>query len=108
MSSVPHGAHDADGHDLAAHLYATALRLMRAHSQVFLPLEAVREHLGWTPELLGEVVDHCVAHDVVALGVLGAEWMDDGDRPAFGASGKRFIGVRPAEAGGHAGAAGVA
>lgn len=83
------------GHDLVAHLYGTALTLEREHGQVFLPLEVVRERLGWPPELLGEVVDHCVANDPLAMGVLRATWMDDGDRPAFGASGQRFIGVVP-------------
>ncbi len=83
-------------HDLVAHLYGTALRMAREHGQVFLPLEVVRERLEWTPELLGEVVDHCVTQDPVAMGTLKAEWMEDGDRPAFGASGQRFIGVVPA------------
>jgi len=83
-------------HDLVAHLYGTALALAREHGQVFLPLQVVRERLDWSPELLGEVVDHCVATDPVAGGRLRAQWMDDGDRPAFGASGQRFIGVTPA------------
>jgi hypothetical protein len=86
-------------HDLVAHLYGTALALMREHGQVFLPLEVVRERLGWSPEVLGEVVDHCVALDPVAAGALKAEWMDDGDRPAFGACGQRFIGIRPVDPG---------
>jgi hypothetical protein len=83
-------------HDLVAHLYATALAMAREYGQAFLPLEVVRERLGWTPELLGSVVDHCVAEKPVAMGLLAADWMDDGDRPAFGASGQRFIGIRPA------------
>jgi hypothetical protein len=83
-------------HDLVAHLYGTALSLAREHGQVFLPLEVVRRRLEWSPELLGEVVDHCVAHDPVALGALRASWMEDGDRPAFGATQQRFIGVIPA------------
>jgi hypothetical protein len=83
-------------HDLVAHLYAAALQLMRAHGQAFLPLEVVRERLEWSPEVLGEVVDHCVAHDPIAIGALRADWMDEGDRPAFGAAGMRFIGIRPA------------
>jgi len=87
-----------NGHDLVAHLYATTLRLMRELGQVFLPLEVVRERLGWSPELLGEVVDHCVSADPVAMHALRADWMDDGDRPAFGASGQRMIGIRPVAA----------
>jgi hypothetical protein len=82
-------------HDLVAHLYAAALVLAREHGQVFLPLEVVRERLGWPPELLGEVVDHCVAANPVALGALRADWIDDGERPAFGSSGQRMIGIRP-------------
>jgi hypothetical protein len=84
-------------HDLVAHLYATTLTLAREHGQVFLPLEVVRERLGWSREVLGEVVDHCVALDPLVMHPLGlkAEWMDDGERPPFGASGQRFIGIRP-------------
>lgn len=80
-------------HDLVAHLYGTALSMEREHGQVFLPLEVVRERLGWSAELLGRVVDHCVTSEPVAMGMLRAAWLDDGDRPAFGASGQRFIGV---------------
>lgn len=82
-----------------AHLYATTLTLAREHGQVFLPLEVVRERLGWSAEVLGEVVDHCVALDPVAMGELKADWMSDGDRPPFGASGQRFIGIRPVDVG---------
>lgn len=82
-------------HDLVAHLYATAVALMSEHRSVFLPLEVVRERLGWPPDVLGEVVDHCVRTDPVAAGGLRAQWMDDGDRPAFGRSAQRFIGLRP-------------
>jgi hypothetical protein len=85
-------------HDLVAHLYAVTLQLMRDQGQVFLPLEVVRERLGWSAELMAQVVDHCVARDPVAAGALRADWMDDGERPAFGASGQRMIGIRPAAA----------
>jgi len=85
-------------HDLVAHLYATTLQLMRELGQVFLPLEVVRERLDWSPELLGQVVDHCLAHDPVAAGTWRADWMDDGDRPAFGSAGQRMIGIRPVAA----------
>lgn len=85
----------AAGHDLVAHLYGTALQLMRRHGQVFLPLEVVRTELGWDAETLSAVVDHCVTADPVAVGALRAEWMDDGDRPPFGQDGMRFIGIRP-------------
>jgi hypothetical protein len=87
--------HAGDGHDLVAHLYGVTLQLMQELGQVFLPLEVVRERLGWGPELLGQVVDHCVTNDPVAGGGLKADWMDDGDRPAFGVSGQRMIGIRP-------------
>ncbi|HUH08656.1 MAG TPA: hypothetical protein VML96_12730 [Egibacteraceae bacterium] len=83
-------------HDLVAHLFAASLDLMHRHGQPFLPLETVRERLGWSEQVLGDVVDHCVEADPVSLGDLKAEWMDDGERPAFGASGKRFISIRPA------------
>lgn len=90
------------GHDLVAHLYAVALQLMQRHGQVFLPLEAVRKELGWSADVLSEVVDHCVATSPVALehvgGGLVADWIDDGDRPAFGRSGVRMVGIRPAAA----------
>lgn len=76
-------------HDLVAHLYATALLLMREHDAAFLPLGVVRERLGWPDAVLGEIVEHCVASDPVAAGRLRAEWMDDG------AGGVGFIGIRP-------------
>jgi len=86
---------DADTHDLVAHLYATALTLMREHGQVFLPIEVVRDRLGWSPEVMSGVVDHCEALGPVAVGRLSAEWIADGDRPPFGAGGQRMIGIRP-------------
>jgi len=88
-------------HDLVAHLYAAALRLMDEHRQAFVPLNAVQEQLGWPDDVLGGVVDHCVDADAVitlpgAPTSLSADWMDDGDRPAYGVGGMRFIGIRPA------------
>lgn len=88
-------------HDLVAHLYAAGLSLMHEHRQAFLPLEAVRDKLGWDDALLGDVVDHCVAESPAitlpgAPTALVADWMDDGERPPFGRSGMRFIGIRPA------------
>lgn len=88
------------GHDFVAHLYVTALSLMNTHRQAFLPLNTVQETLGWDDDLLGSVVDHCVEHaPAIALPgaptQLSAEWMDDGDRPAYGRSAVRFIGIRP-------------
>ena len=85
----------SDSHDLVAHLYAAALGLMREHGQVFLPIEVVRKRLDWSSEVMSGVVDHCVALGPVAVGRLTAEWISDGDRPAFGASGERMIGIRP-------------
>lgn len=98
-SAAPHQS-DRD-HDMVAHLYAAALRLMNEHRQAFLPLNAVQELLGWDDDVLGEVVDHCVeqAPAITLPGAptaLVADWMDDGDRPAYGRSGVRFIGIRPA------------
>ncbi|HWH33139.1 MAG TPA: hypothetical protein VNU01_10770 [Egibacteraceae bacterium] len=96
---------DSDlGHDLVAHLYAAALRLMHEHQQAFLPLNKVQEQLGWDDESLGRVVDHCVRERPAitlpgAPSALTADWMDDGDRPAYGRSGVRFIGIRPAAPG---------
>ncbi len=81
--------------DLVNHLYETALRLMRRHRSPFVPLEVVRAELGWDPAELGQVVDVCVRDRPVVLGALVADWMFDGSRPAFGAEGARFIGIRP-------------
>jgi hypothetical protein len=39
-----------------------------------------------------------VATTPVAAGNLVADWMADGDRPAFGAEGVQFIGIRVAAA----------
>lgn len=96
-------AHDGHEHhhDLVAHLYAAALRLMNEHRQGFVPLNAVGEALGWDDDTLGQVVDHCVeeAPSITLPGApsaLTADWMDDGDRPAYGRHGTRFIGIRPA------------
>lgn len=88
-------------HDLVLHLYAATLGLMNEHRQAFLPLNEVQRSLGWDDELLGQVVDHCVeqAAAITLPGAptpLTADWMDDGDRPAYGRSGVRFIGIRPA------------
>lgn len=85
---------DADRHDLATHLYAATLQLMRELGQAFLPLEVVQRRLGWPQGLLGEVVDHCVRTDPVTAEGLRAHWMDDGGRPSYGTSGQRFIGIR--------------
>jgi hypothetical protein len=86
------------GHDPVAHLYGTALKLMLEHDQAFLPLEVVRERLGWSAEELARVVDHCVTAAPVVNGALVADWMDDGDRPPFGSRGVRLIGIRAAAA----------
>lgn len=91
MVEVP----DAQEHDLVAHLFVTSLQLMQETGNVFLPLEVVAERLAWDDETMGAVVDHCVATDPIAAGRLRAEWMDDGDRRAFGADHQRFIGIRP-------------
>jgi hypothetical protein len=92
---------DMSEHDLVAHLYAAAMALMHEHRQAFLPLATVQERLGWEDALLGEVVDHCVAEAPAitlpgAPTALTADWMDEGERPAYGRSGQRFIGIRPA------------
>jgi hypothetical protein len=94
-----------NGHDLVAHLYATSLELMRRHGQAFLPLDAVEAKLGWPTETMHAVVDHCVRTDPVVGGRLRAEWMDDGERRAFGQTRMRFIGIRPVEARGETGGA---
>lgn len=95
---APDAAH---GHDLVAHLYAAALRLMNEHRQGFVPLNAVQDTLGWDEDVLSQVVDHCVEESPAitlpgAPTALIADWMDDGDRPAYGSAGMRFIGIRPA------------
>ncbi len=78
-----------------AHLYATALCLMERHKSPFVPLEMVVEMVGWDEETTGAVVDACIEGDPFVFGSLRAEWMFDGDRPDYGGSGARFIGIRP-------------
>ncbi len=81
--------------EAVAHLCASALRLMQHHKSPFVPLAMVAELLGWDRETTGAVVDACIEGDPVVFGSLRADWMFDGDRPEFGASGARFIGIRP-------------
>ena len=78
------------------HLYDAALRLMRHYAIPFVPIERVREELDWTTDDVAAVVDGCVRGAPVVLGALVADWMFDGEQPAFGTSGARFIGIRPA------------
>lgn len=82
--------------EAVTHLYGTALRLMQRYKSPFVPLDVVAELLRWGVETVGTVVDVCIEGDPVVFGSLKAEWMFDGDRPAYGASGARFVGIRPA------------
>lgn len=90
------GTHELGLDEAIAHLFATALRLMHHHQSPFVPLEVVAEMVGWDTDTIGTVVDACIEGEPVVFGSLQAEWMFDGDRPAYGASGARFIGMRPA------------
>jgi hypothetical protein len=81
--------------EAVTHLYDAALRRMQRHGIPFVPLELVRDDRGWDEATTGDVVDAAVTGQPVVLGMLTADWMADGDRPAFGVSGMRFIGVRP-------------
>lgn len=81
--------------EAVTHLYDAALQLMQRYGLPFVPLDVVAEALEWDPETMGTVVDVCVGGDPVVLGMLIADWMFDGDRPAYGESGARFIGIRP-------------
>lgn len=87
--------HELDLDEAIAHFYATVLCLMQRHKSPFLPLEVVAELVGWDMETTGAVVDACIEGEPVVFGSLRAEWMFDGDRPAYGASGARFVGIRP-------------
>ena len=81
------------------HLYGATLALMERYTIAFVPLEVVREALGWDVQAMGDVVDAAVDGAPVVLGGLVGDWMDDGDRPAFGRHGVRFLGIRPAPGG---------
>ena len=78
------------------HLYGATLTLMERYTLPFVPLEVVRETLGWDAAAMAAVVDAAVDGAPVVLGGLVGEWMDDGDRPSFGRHGVRFLGIRPA------------
>ncbi|MFN2555946.1 MAG: hypothetical protein ABR592_03615 [Nitriliruptorales bacterium] len=88
-------AHELGLDEAIAHLCATALHLMQRHKSPFIPLEVVAAMVGWDAETAGVVVDACIAGEPVVFGSLRADWMFEGDRPAYGASGARFIGIRP-------------
>lgn len=89
-------AHELGLDEAVAHFCASALCLMQRHKSPFVPLEAVAELVGWDAETTGAVVDACIEGEPVVFGSLQAEWMFDGDCPAYGASGARFVGIRPA------------
>lgn len=96
MDPAIDGAPPAAGLDEAVtHLYDAALQLMQRYGLPFVPLDVVAETLDWDAETMGAVVDVCVQGAPVVLGMLVADWMFDGDRPAYGESGARFIGIRP-------------
>ena len=84
--------------DAIVHLYGATLALMERYTIPFVPLEVVRETLGWDDQAMTTVVDAAVDGAPVVLGGLIGEWMDDGDRPAYGGAGVRFLGIRPAGA----------
>lgn len=84
--------------EAVAHLCALALRVMQRYESPFVPIELLAELVGWDAETMGAVVDACIEGDPIVFGALQAEWMFDGDRPAYGASGARFVGIRPAPA----------
>ncbi len=88
--------HELGLEEAVAHLYPAALTLMERHKSPFVPLEVVAEVVGWDMETTGAVVDACIEGEPIVFGSLHAEWMFDGDRLAYGTSGARFIGIRPA------------
>lgn len=88
--------HEVGLDEAVAHLCGLALRLMQRYESPFVPIELVAELVGWDAETMGAVVDACIEGDPTVFGALQAEWMFDGDRPAYGASGARFVGIRPA------------
>ncbi len=88
--------HELGFDEAVAHLFALALHLMERYESPFVPLELLAELVDWDAETMGAVVDACIEGEPIVFGALHAEWMFDGDRPAFGRSGARFVGIRPA------------
>ena len=78
-----------------AHLYGAAMQLMQKYSIPFVPLDVIREAADWSDEELGAMVDACIEGEPVVLGGLVADWIYDGERPAFGVHGAKLIGIRP-------------
>lgn len=82
--------------EAVAHLFALALHLMQRYESPFVPLELITELVDWDAATMGTVVDACVEGEPIVFGALQAEWMFDGDRPAYGESEARFVGIRQA------------